>query len=74
LSAALQLNEFKLNRILNKLQNRGLVTRNSEYPEIYSAMAIKEVLELYIKLNLEEAQKINKNKKELIARWQSLLE
>jgi sugar-specific transcriptional regulator TrmB len=73
LSAALRLNKRKLNLILDKLQNRGLVTRKSKHPEIYSAMAIEEVLELYIKLDLEEAQAINKTKKELLARWQSLL-
>lgn len=72
LSPALQLTKRILNRVLIKLQNKGLVTRNLEYPDIYSAMAIEEVLELFIKLKLEEAQKINKTK-EFLDRWQSRL-
>ena len=73
LCIGLELSEKKLHRVLKNLQDRALVSSNIKHPNVYFAMAIEEVLERYVKLNLEEAKKINRNKKELIARWQSFL-
>ena len=73
LCVGLGLSEQKLHRILKNLQDRELVTSNIKHPNVYFAIAIEELLERYVKLNLEEAKKINKNKKDLIARWQSFL-
>lgn len=65
LALGLGLRKNELGCILKNLQDRSLVTTDIKHQKIYHAKAIEEVLEIYIKRNLEEAQKISKTKKEL---------
>lgn len=70
LAAALKLSKQKICLILRKLQNKGIV--KSKNAALFSAMAIEEVLELYIKVNVEQAQEIKETKEELLASWSSI--
>ena len=70
-ASALKLSKQKLGSVLRNLQNKGIVNKN--HPAVFSAMNFEDVLDFYIKLNVEQAQVIDKSKHELLASWSSML-
>ena len=72
LADALNIRKQQLYHILKKLQSSGIVTSNLGQPSVFSAKALEEVLNLYIKLNLEQAEAIKENKQELLTSWKSI--
>jgi sugar-specific transcriptional regulator TrmB len=66
LTVGLGMAKQRLYPILKRLEKRNAVTRSPEHPALFAALAFEELLDRYVKLNLEQAQIIKETKKELI--------
>ncbi len=56
---------------LKRLQHRGIVISTLEHPARFTAIPFEQVLDLFIKSRIEEAQSIQQRKKEILSSWQS---
>jgi sugar-specific transcriptional regulator TrmB len=68
---ALNLYKQRLYRSLRKMQREGVIEA-SGYPALFSAVPFEKVLDLVIKSNIEEAERMKQNKEELLSSWQSI--
>jgi sugar-specific transcriptional regulator TrmB len=72
----LKMSKPQLYRSLKSLEGRGIVSATLEHPAKFSALPFEKALDLLAKAKmkkaLEEAQRIQENKDELLASWQSL--
>lgn len=68
---ALNLYKQRLYRSLRKMQSKGIIEA-SGYPARFSAVPFEKVIELVIKSNIEEAERMIQNKEELLSSWQSI--
>jgi sugar-specific transcriptional regulator TrmB len=59
---------------LKRLHQKGVVTRSSEHPALFSALAFEELLNLFIKANVEQARALKEAKEDLQASWRSVTE
>jgi sugar-specific transcriptional regulator TrmB len=57
---------------IKNLQKRGLVTSTLEHPARFSVVPFEKVLDLFIKAKMEEAQRIQQGKDEILSDWQSI--
>ena len=71
LTTGLKMTKQQLYPILKGLQKKGVVTSSSKRPALFSALAFEELLNLIVKLNLEQAQIIKETKDELLANWRN---
>ena len=73
---ALKMSKPQLYRSLKNLESIGIVSATLEHPAKFSALPFEKALDLLAKAKLkkalEEAQRIQENKDELLANWQSL--
>jgi len=73
---ALKMSKPQLYRSLKSLESRGIVSATLEHPAKFSALPFEKALDLLAKAKmqkaLEEAQRIQDSKDELLANWQSL--
>jgi len=53
------------------MQSKGVIEA-SGYPACFSAMPFEKVLDLVVKSNIEEAERMIQNKEELLSTWQSI--
>src|SRR4030042_2528980 len=58
--------------IIKHLQKRGIITSTLEHPARFSAVPFEKVLDLFIKSKMEEAQRVQQNKDEILSDWQSV--
>lgn len=52
--------------ILRRLTKKGVVTHSKCRPAFFSALAFEELLERYVKLNMEQAKIIEETKEQLL--------
>jgi sugar-specific transcriptional regulator TrmB len=71
IAEALETYKRQLYRSLRKLQRKGMVSASQEHPARYSAVAFDKVLDLFVKTNREEAQRIEENKEQILSMWRS---
>jgi sugar-specific transcriptional regulator TrmB len=71
LANALQITKQQLYPCLKNLKNRGIVTVSLERPALFSAVAFEKVVEMLIKIKVQQAKAIKEMKKELLASWRS---
>jgi sugar-specific transcriptional regulator TrmB len=57
---------------IKNLQKKGLVTSTLEHPARFSVVPFEKVLDLFIKSKIEEAQRVQQNKDEILADWQTI--
>jgi sugar-specific transcriptional regulator TrmB len=57
---------------LKSLKKKGLVTSRPEHTALFSAIAFEELLNLFMKLNAEEAKTIREAKQKLVNSWLDL--
>jgi sugar-specific transcriptional regulator TrmB len=74
LANALKLAKQQLYSSLKNLQNKGIVTATVEKSALFSAVAFEKVLDLLVKVNIEQAQAIKETKNELLTSWRSMSE
>ena len=72
LNNGLKMPKQQLYPALESLQKKGVVTRSSERPILFSALTFEELLNLYVKLNVDQAQIIKETKGELLASWRDM--
>jgi sugar-specific transcriptional regulator TrmB len=58
-------------QVLKKLQNQKIVSRTQKVPAHFSALPFDKLLDLLKKANLQEANRIEKNKESLLTLWDS---
>jgi sugar-specific transcriptional regulator TrmB len=58
--------------ILKQLQKKGVVTSSQKRPAIFAALAFEELINLYVKLDVEKAKIIRETKEELLDSWKNV--
>jgi len=71
ITEALETYKRQLYRSLKRLQQQGMVSSSQERPARFSAVSFDKVLDLFIKANREEAQRIEKNREQILLIWRS---
>jgi sugar-specific transcriptional regulator TrmB len=71
IAEALETYKQQLYRSLRKLQRKGMVSASQERPARFSAVSFDKVLDLFIKNNREEAQRIEESKEQILSMWRS---
>jgi sugar-specific transcriptional regulator TrmB len=66
-------NKRQIYRILKKLQGRGIISAPSNRSAQYSAVSFDKVLDILIQANMEEANRIEERKGEILALWKSYI-
>jgi sugar-specific transcriptional regulator TrmB len=69
---SLNMQKQQLYPSLKSLQSKGVVTATIERPAIFSALPFEKVLDLLIKADIEEVQRMIQNKEELLSSWRSI--
>ncbi len=72
LAIGLKMTQRQLHPVLKSLQEKGVVTNSPEHPGLFSALAFEELIELYVKVSVEQAQTIRETKEELLASWRKM--
>jgi len=57
---------------LNNLRQKGAVTRSSEHPALFSALAFEDLMNLFIRANIEQVETLRETREELQARCRSV--
>jgi sugar-specific transcriptional regulator TrmB len=58
---------------LDNLQNRGIIYATLQHSASFHALPFEKVLDMYTRSILDEAKSAQRNKAELLKRWQSLI-
>ena len=69
---ALKLTKQQFYPSIKQLQNKGIVSSTIEHPARFSVMSFENVLDLFIKEKMEEAQRLQKSKEAILSNWQNL--
>ena len=72
LAVGLKMTKRQLSPILKNLREKGLVTSSSKCAGLLSAVAFEALLDLYVKINVEQAQIIRESKEELLTSWRHM--
>ena len=72
LANALQVTKQQLYPSLKNLKNKGVVTASLERPALFSAVAFEKVVELLIKIKVEQAKAIEETREELLSNWRDI--
>ncbi len=70
----LRMSKQKLYPCLKNLQKKGIVNCTSSRPKLFSAMPMENAVDLLVKANLEQAEIMQQNRKEILAYWQEIME
>lgn len=69
---ALKITKQQLYPSLKNLKKMGIVSSTLEHPARFSAIPFEKVLDLFIKAKMEETQRLQKSKDEILSKWQAL--
>ena len=72
ISDSLKMNRQQTYRSLKSLQGKGIVTATLEHPARFSAVSFEKLLDLFIKAKMDETQRLQQNKDEILAEWQTV--
>jgi sugar-specific transcriptional regulator TrmB len=61
----------QLYRSLKSLQSKGIVNASQERPARFSAVSFDKVLDLFIKANRAEVNRIEENREQILLIWRS---
>jgi sugar-specific transcriptional regulator TrmB len=68
---ALKITKQQLYPSLRNLQNKGIVSSTIEHPARFSALPFEKVLDLFIEAKVEETQRLQRSKDEILSKWQT---
>jgi len=71
IAQALRVYKRKVYRTLKNLQQTNIVLSTSLVPATFSAVSFDLVLDQFTKANLEQANRLEKNKEKIVALWKS---
>ena len=69
LTNAMKTYKRQVYRTLKRLQNRQIVTATTSLPAQFSAIPFDKVLDMLIKANMEEANRVERKKDKMLALW-----
>ena len=69
----LKMSKQQLYPLIKNLQGMGVVTSTLERPARFCAVSFSKLIDLFTRAKIEEAKRIQQNKKELIQDWQSIV-
>ncbi len=72
IAKALKMPKQHLYIILKNLQSKGIVNATLERPARFSVLPFEKTLDLFVKAKIEEAQRIEGGKDEILSDWQSI--
>jgi sugar-specific transcriptional regulator TrmB len=72
ISKGLKVQRQQLYRSLKCLQKKAIVSATLERPARFSAVPFEQVLDLFVKAKLQEAQNIQAEKNKLLSSWQTI--
>jgi len=73
ISKSLKISKQFLYPCLKNLQSKGIVSVTLEHPARFSAMPFEKVLDFFVKSKIEEAQRFQSTKDEILSDWQSII-
>jgi len=62
----------QLNPILEELTKKGVITSTLKNQRVYSALSFEDLLNEFIKLEINQAEEIRMNHQKLISTWKNL--
>jgi sugar-specific transcriptional regulator TrmB len=68
---ALKITKQQLYPGLRNLQNKGILSSTIEHPARFSALSFEKVLDLFIRAKVEETQRLQQSKDEILSKWQT---
>jgi len=68
----LKMSKQRLYPIIRSLQSKGIVNSSLERPARFSAVPFARVLDLFVKVKMAEAQRVQQNKDAILSDWQSI--
>jgi sugar-specific transcriptional regulator TrmB len=71
LTSGLKITKQQLYCSLKSLQSRGIVNATLERPARFSAVTLEKVLDSFLKAKIEETQRLQQVKSEILSDWQS---
>ncbi len=71
LRRGLRMTKAQLYSELKRLHRKGVVTSSSEHPSLFMAVAFEELLNQFIRTNVEQAKALKETKEELLTNWRS---
>jgi sugar-specific transcriptional regulator TrmB len=69
----LKMYKRKTYRSLKNLRNKGIVSASPKRPAQFSAVPFEKIFDLSKNAKLEEAQRIEQNKEEILSYWRSMI-
>jgi sugar-specific transcriptional regulator TrmB len=69
---ALKLTKEQLYSSLRNMKGKGIISSTIEHPARFSALPFEKVLDLFIKAQMEETRRLEKNKEDILSNWQNL--
>src|SRR5512136_1505106 len=69
---ALKIAKMQAYSALQNLKKKGVVTSKRERTSLFSALAFEELVNRYVKLNIEQAEIIKEAKQELLDNWRNM--
>jgi len=72
IARSLKMSKQHLYLILKNLQSKGIVNATLERPAKFSALPFEKVIDLFVKARMEEAQRLQQEKKEILSDWRSI--
>jgi len=70
---ALKMPNPYLYQCLKNLESKGVVNVTSKRPALFSAVPFEKVLDILVKMKLEEAQRMQQNMDEALSHWKALI-
>jgi sugar-specific transcriptional regulator TrmB len=72
IAASLKIPKYRVYRSLKHLVQNQIVDSFKEYPARFSASPLEDVLNRFQKFSLEDAERIEKKKKDMFEAWRSI--
>ena len=72
LISGLKITKQQLYRSLKTLQSRGIVNATLEHPARFNAIPLEKLLDLFLRAKIEETQRLQQDKAEILSEWQSV--
>ncbi len=72
LSRTLNTYKRQIYRSLRTLQAKGIVEVSSERPAQFTAVSFEIVLDALMKMNMQEAKRMEKEKEDILTRWRKM--
>jgi sugar-specific transcriptional regulator TrmB len=72
ISDALKLTKNQLYSSLKSLEHSGVISVTFEHPARFSVVPFEQVLDVFVKAKMEEAQRIQQSKNQILSDWRSI--